>query len=194
MSTSTCSARARLYWDCGVEACQQNPLTIIVIKAQNCLQQVGEQRADRERPARDPAPPGLHKCLNPLWHAHVSFALIPIKTMASEMWQAAPAAPPPDAAPAPCGDGFHLGEELRHRRHTRERDRARARRCARLETTGLESLRNKGQLRKGQFRLFAKGSVESTHKVSLRQRSALSQTVFARNAPFSTVFPPLKNM
>ena len=30
-------ARARLYWDCGVEACQQNPLTIIVIQAQNCL-------------------------------------------------------------------------------------------------------------------------------------------------------------
>jgi len=30
-------ARARLYWDCGVEACQQNPLTIIVILAQNCL-------------------------------------------------------------------------------------------------------------------------------------------------------------
>ena len=30
-------AQARLYWDCGVEACQQNPLTVIVLQAQNCL-------------------------------------------------------------------------------------------------------------------------------------------------------------
>ena len=30
-------AWARLCWDCGVEACQQNPLTVIVIQAQNCL-------------------------------------------------------------------------------------------------------------------------------------------------------------
>ena len=37
-SSTVCTSRGpRLYWDCGVEAFQQNPLTVIVIQAQNCL-------------------------------------------------------------------------------------------------------------------------------------------------------------
>ena len=36
-STVCTSCGPRLYWDCGLEACQQNPLTAIVIQAQNCL-------------------------------------------------------------------------------------------------------------------------------------------------------------
>jgi hypothetical protein len=71
----------------------------------------------------------LHKSASTLsGSAHNSFALIPIRTMASEMASSA------DTRQLLCrtqpqrlADGFNLGEELRHRRLSRLRASARAR-------------------------------------------------------------------
>jgi hypothetical protein len=70
----------------------------------------------------------LHKSASTLsGSAHNSFALIPIRTMASEMASSA------DTRQLLCrtqpqrlADGFNLGEELRHRRLSRLRANARA--------------------------------------------------------------------
>ena len=72
--------------------------------------------------------------------AHNSFALIPIRTMASEMESSA------DTRQLLCrtqpqrlADGFNLGEELRHRRLSRLRASARARSCKFATSSAQES-------------------------------------------------------
>ena len=83
----------------------------------------------------------LHKSASTLsGSAHNSFALIPIRTMASEMASSA------DTRQLLCrtqpqrlADGFNLGEELRHRRLSRLRASARARSCKFATSSAQES-------------------------------------------------------